>query len=122
MIANVGGLIMRVLVCGSRDWVDEKSITNELDKLPLDTVIIEGGARGADSIAQRYARSKGFQVETYKADWGKYNKAAGPIRNQQMLETGVDLVIAFQLNNSRGTKDMINRSKMVGVEAKIIKA
>ena len=112
---------MRVLICGSRDWTNEQAIHTELDRLYArygnDLVIIQGNAPGADTIAARYAALElGIKQEAYRADWHKHGKAAGPIRNQQMLDEGKPQgVVAFQLHNSRGTEDMIRRAKAIGL-------
>lgn len=59
----------------------------------------------------------GFEVAACPADWKKHGKAAGPIRNQSMLtEHKPDLVIAFPLGESKGTRDMIRKAKAAGIE------
>lgn len=78
-------------------------------------VVVHGGATGADAIANAWAfaqRAAGREVyvECYPAEWAKYGKAAGPIRNQKMLmETSPDLVLAFP--GGKGTADMVARAK-----------
>ncbi len=108
---------MRVIVCGGRDYTEETEIRKKLavlrDEHP-DAVIIHGGAPGADSWAGYVAGSLGLQVEVHSANWAKYGRAAGPIRNQEMLDSGVDLVIAFP--GGRGTKDMTDRAKRASVK------
>lgn len=108
---------MRVLFCGSRNWTDQVAILNALNELPADTVIIHGGARGADEMAGKMAEDiLGLEVEVYEADWERYGRAAGPIRNKQMLDEGKPgLVIAFLKPGSKGTKHMIKIAR----EAKI---
>lgn len=86
-------------------------------------VLIHGDAKGADRLSEKALRNtySKFPVERYPADWNKHGKAAGPIRNQQMLDEGKpDLVIAFLAQNSRGTKDMVSRAEKAGVEVKVI--
>ena len=93
----------------------------ELAKLPTDAVIIHGGCRGADKQADAIARLSGLKVREFPANW-TLGKKAGPIRNQQMLKEGKpNLVLAFHENieNSKGTKDMINRAKKDGVEVQV---
>jgi predicted polyphosphate/ATP-dependent NAD kinase len=75
---------------------------------------ISGNARGADQLGEQWAKNHGFPVEVYPADWETHGRAAGVIRNQQMLETGVDLLIAFP--GGRGTADMVRRARKAGVE------
>jgi len=82
--------------------------------LPHDIVIIEGGARGADAAALDFAVVNFTQHRQFKANWTKYRKAAGAIRNQKMIDEGKpDLVIAFPGNN--GTADMVAKAKAANI-------
>ena len=113
--------VLRVLVCGDREWTDLAPITRELKRC-RPAVVIHGGARGADTLAGTAARILKMQVEVFPADWERYGKAAGPMRNQQMLDEGKpDLVLAFHehLEKSKGTKDMIRRAEKAGVPFEI---
>lgn len=107
---------MRVLVTGDRNWDDAKIITEALQALPDDGclhIIIHGAARGADSIAADIAMRLGMTPAAFPAKWKEYGRAAGPIRNQQMLDEGQpELILAFHddLLNSKGTKDMVRRA------------
>jgi hypothetical protein len=79
-----------------------------------DVVIIHGAARGADLLADDYARERGLRVIRYPADWNTHKKAAGPIRNRLMLtESQPHVIIAFEGGN--GTADMIRQGKKAGV-------
>ena len=112
----------RVLVCGSRLWADRVAVARRLAQLPRDTVIIHGGARGADTIAGYTARAFDLTVEEYPADWKRNGKAAGPIRNQRMLTEGrPSIVIAFHEDPrlGRGTADMVRRAKAAGLPIEI---
>ena len=112
---------MRVLVCGSRQWTDYRVIERRLKALPPGTVIIEGGARGADKAARRIAEHIGLEVKSFPADWKKYGNAAGIIRNHQMLDEGKpDLVLAFPMPDSVGTQDMIRRAKKAGIPVEVV--
>ncbi len=107
---------MRVLVCGSRKWTDYAVIEWRMKALPPWSVIIEGEARGVDRAARQIAKHLGLEVKPFPADWDKYGKAAGPIRNQQMLDEGKpDLVLAYPMPDSVGTQDMIERAKKAGI-------
>ena len=111
---------MRILVCGDRDWTDKSIIYSILAGYADydDLVIIEGEARGADSIAGEWARDGGVDLMPFPAKWDEFGKAAGPIRNQQMLDEGKpELVVAFHnnLEESKGTKDMVERAVKAGV-------
>lgn len=110
----------RVLVCGGRYYSDRDHIWNTLCSLDVKrgpfAVVIHGCATGADSEAMIWAQTCGRKHAPFQADWNQHGKAAGPIRNQRMLDEGKpDLVIAFP--GGRGTADMIRRAKAAGVEA-----
>lgn len=84
-------------------------------------VIIEGGANGADFLGKVWAKWMLVPVEEFPADWNKHGKAAGPIRNKQMLDEGKpDLVIAFLAKDSRGTKNMIDQATKAGIPVKVV--
>jgi hypothetical protein len=108
----------RVLICGDRFWTDIGKIELEIFlRLEPGDIVIHGGARGADSIAAEISESYGLKVLPFLANWNKFGKAAGPIRNQQMLDDGnPDEVWAFHsdLANSKGTKDMVSRASKAG--------
>lgn len=113
---------MKVLVCGGREWNDTTIIRKRLYKLPCDTIIIEGGCRGADLLARNVALEIGLEVIEFPAAWNKYGKSAGFIRNFRMLETKPELIIAFHDNiaKSKGTKHTIAEAKKAGIEVEII--
>ncbi len=124
---------MNILICGSRDWDDFTTIKKYLEEvkntadnnLQKPITIIHGGCKGADSIAGYQAKQLGFQVRVFKADWNKYGKAAGPIRNKQMLDEGnPNLVVAFHnaLEESKGTLDMVSQAKKAGINVIVIKS
>ncbi len=94
--------------------------------LQEDVLIIDGGAAGADRIACDIANSMGASVGWWHvscpAQWTK-GKKAGPLRNQQMLdEFHPDLVLAFPIGESKGTRDMIRRAEKAGIECKIFES
>lgn len=108
----------KILICGDRYWNNFKIIDKVLANLPVDCMIIHGDCRGADKISGYLANKRGMAVFPYKADWYKHGKAAGPIRNQEMLDFfEPKMVIAFHSNivNSKGTKDMLNRAHKCGL-------
>lgn len=114
---------MKVLVCGDRNWVEYDKIRRRLELLPKeDTIIIHGAARGADTIAGIVGYQLNFKVKQFTAQWLKYGKAAGAIRNKEMLDQKPDLVIAFHsnLDQSKGTKNCINEAKRRGIPVEII--
>jgi hypothetical protein len=109
---------VKVLVCGGRDYSDTDQVVNTLDRLDAERlihIIIHGGARGADSEAAQWADLRQIQSWRFPADWKTHGKAAGPIRNQQMIDDGnPDLVVAFP--GGKGTEDMKARARAAGVE------
>jgi len=115
---------MRVLVCGDRNWSHKAIIQKILSSIKPD-VVIEGEARGADSMAREVAESLEIVVEKYPANWEKYGKSAGMVRNTQMLKEGKpDLVLAFHddIENSKGTKNMVAQARKAGIETVIIRS
>lgn len=108
---------MRVIVCGGRFFADQEMLYSLLDAThqasPI-SLLIEGGARGADALANQWARERKVKFHTEHAQWNKYKRSAGPIRNNEMLMMKPDLVIAFP--GDRGTADMIKQARNLGVE------
>ena len=111
---------MRVLICGSRDWKDYEAIERLVKALKKGTVIIQGECRGADLMAKKAGRKHGFKVLSYPARWkkhrnhaeSKYGNPAGRIRNTEMLDEGKpDIVYAFLLPQSIGTRDTIKKAR-----------
>ena len=107
----------KVLVCGGREFDDWCSHKRKLDQIHEEFgigQIIEGGAIGADFLARVWAKAHNVDFVEYQADWKTHGRAAGPIRNQQMLEEGKpDLVVAFP--GGRGTADMVRKAHDAGV-------
>lgn len=114
---------MRLLVFGSRTFSDKEFMFKVLDNFPewgpSPHVVIEGEAPGADSLGREWAEERRIQVVKYPADWAQHGRAAGPIRNRQMLVDGKpDYGIGFidkPLQDSRGTKNMHDQLVRAGV-------
>lgn len=113
---------MKVLVCGGRDFNDYDLVYRTMGEIDHNhwngavhiSEIVQGGAKGADALAERWAEEMGVPVIAFHADWKSGGRAAGPIRNSKMLEYGPDLVVAFP--GGRGTADMVGKAKRKGVE------
>lgn len=107
---------MKILVCGGRDYssadtwnILEHSVAPEFPSWPP-TMIIQGGAKGADEGAKEWAKGSGIKCLEFKADWKTHGKSAGPIRNRKMIEQGKpDFVLAFP--GGRGTANMIRQAR-----------
>lgn len=115
---------MKIMVTGSRHHDDVDLIWDALDETAefwSEITLMEGGALGADRIAREWAQSINLAVATYEADWVKHGRAAGPIRNQAMVDDRPDIVLAFPLDDSRGTYDAIRRARAAGIEVRIYK-
>ncbi len=114
--------MFRVIIAGGRDFNDydllEKTIDMLFVNISEEIVIICGMARGADSLGKRYAKRKGYQVSYFPAEWDKYGKAAGYIRNEQMAQNA-DALVAFWDGVSKGTKHMIETAKRYELKIRI---
>lgn len=113
-------------MCGSRDWTDDHPIEAVIEGIAYnwsDVHIIHGNARGADQLAREIAAVAEHDpiVESFPAHWHTYGRAAGPIRNQRMLDAGADLVVAFSdIPITKGTQDMVDRAKKAGVPVWVV--
>jgi hypothetical protein len=109
--------VTRLLVCGGRDYSDYWTVHEVLDgfhKATPVTCLIEGGALGADRFARVWAERNGVPVQTFNANWERYGKRAGPMRNWDMLMDGKpDRVIAFP--GTSGTANMVYQANVAGV-------
>ena len=116
----------RIIICGGRDFSDQVLFEQSLSKILCqykDIELISGHAKGADTFAEQYAIQHKVPISVFKPDWKKYGRAAGPIRNKEMLDYALvnnPVVIAFWDGNSKGTANMINQAKKAGAECHVI--
>ena len=116
--------IMRIVIAGSRGFTDYQIAKAYIDfclsniRRENEIVILSGGAKGADTLGEQYAKENGFEIERYLADWDTYGKSAGPRRNRIMAEV-CDCVICFWDGESRGTRSMIEYAKEYGKPIRI---
>ena len=102
---------MKVIIAGERTLENTDIVFPIIDASPFEiTEVVCGEARGVDTLGKRWALNKGVPVTSYPADWGKYGKGAGPIRNQQMADYADALIAIWFPSKSKGTKDMIKRA------------
>jgi hypothetical protein len=109
---------MRILVTGSREWDRPLPIAVALlvhSGAPEEATLISGCARGADQMAEEAALAFGWEVEHHPADWAKHGKRAGYIRNQEMVDSGADLCIAFTRGGSNGTSHCGTAAENAGI-------
>lgn len=113
---------MRVLVTGGREFSDAKVIHDLLSMVhketPL-TTLIHGNAKGVDRICGEWAEDNGIEVISCPANWKRHGRAAGMIRNQQMLKDHTpDLLVAFP--GGPGTANMIERARLAGIQIRYL--
>lgn len=114
---------MKVIIAGSRDFNDYNLLCERMDFYLRDqegVEIISGGARGADTLAIKYANERGIPVHVMNADWDKYGKSAGYKRNEQMAEAA-DALVAYWDGQSRGTSHMIDIAKKHGLKVRVVR-
>lgn len=117
---------MRVIVCGGRSFQDKEFCFKKLDELigSLENVeIVSGNAKGADAFGEEYALKNSLKLSVFKANWKKYGKAAGPIRNREMYHYALEdnaMIIAFWDGISKGTKNMIDIASKDGADVKVV--
>jgi len=116
----------KVIVAGGRDFKNYNLLEKKLDVLLSNKVsdhtivIVSGGANGADKLGERYAKKRNYKVDKFPADWDKYGKRAGYLRNEEMAKHG-DVLVAFWDGVSRGTGHMINIMKRLNKPVKIVR-
>lgn len=111
----------RILITGSRHHTDRELIEGAIERAvdglrSTEVTIIAGGAPGADSIAEQYARREQFNLEVHLADWHKHGRSAGPKRNRAMVESGADVVLGFPIGPSIGTRGCMKMAREAGIE------
>jgi len=114
---------IRITIGGYRKYNDYDVFCKNVDAYISETgadeiTILSGHCSGVDMMAERYAAEKGYCLEVYPAEWRKYGKAAGPIRNRRMVEKS-DMVIAFWNGSSKGTRNLIKCAEMLKKPVKI---
>lgn len=115
----------KVIIAGSRSFADYEKLKSVCDSILPNQYseprisILSGTSSGSDSLGERYANERGYALNRYPADWKQYGKAAGPIRNRQMVEDA-DAAIVFWDGKSKGTKNLIEQANKRGLIVKII--
>lgn len=115
----------RVIIAGTRTFNNYELLQSTLDWLLKEKkdahsiVIISGKARGADSLGERYAKENGYLIDDKPAEWDKYGKAAGYIRNEEMAKVA-EACVVFWDGKSRGSKHMIDLAKKYNLKLKVV--
>lgn len=117
-----------ILIVGSRTFSDYDMLARKCDHLlnnHKNVCVVSGGARGADSLAERYAKERGYELKVFPADWNKFGKSAGYKRNRQMHEFIAQQehrgCVAFWDGQSRGTAHNFELAKEFNTQLRIIK-
>ena len=102
--------MFRVIIAGGRDFDDYRLLSETMDSLlrniTEEIIVVCGKTRGADTLGEKYAKERGYRVDYYPADWKRFGKRAGYLRNEQMAQNA-DALVAFWDGESRGTNLMI---------------
>lgn len=121
----------RIIIAGSRQFNDYEKMLKTLDEFGVHLInsidpieIISGHASGADTLGERFAKAYNYPLKIFPAEWNKYGRAAGPIRNEQMAKYAAEadrgMLIAFPIGESRGTNNMIKLAKQYGLEVDVV--
>jgi len=114
---------MKIIIAGSRNFNDYNLLKSSCDNLLTQFTnieIVSGTARGADKLGERYAREKGYSIKEFPANWDKFGKSAGYIRNDEMAQYA-DMLIAFWDGTSKGTKHMIDLANKRSLKVEIVR-
>ena len=117
----------RIIICGERHFNDYEAMKEKVDRVlaslgveKSQIEIVSGHCVGADQLGEQYAEDHQVKCSVFPAEWKKYGRSAGPIRNTQMIqyasESDRPVVIAFVSPRSRGTKDTVQKAKRAGME------
>lgn len=103
---------MKVIIAGGRSIEPERALRLVEDAIEASglmdeiTEVVHGGAKGIDSAANLWAVMNRLPVKVFVANWEKFGRAAGPLRNQEMASYA-DALIAILVDSGAGTKNMI---------------
>ena len=124
---------MRILITGSRDWNSIADVFRLIETMiqiynPPEVTIVHGAApAGADHMAHQWVEVASeimpytINEEAHPASWKEFGKAAGPIRNREMVDLGADLCLAFIRNNSKGATMTAKFAEEAGIKLYIVK-
>lgn len=114
---------MRLAIVGSRSFTDTSFAFDILDRLRASTpvdLVVSGGAAGADTIAELWARARSITARVFKPDWTRHGRKAGFLRNIAIV-TNADKLIAFWDGASRGTLHSINLARLRNIPVQVIR-
>lgn len=114
---------MKVIVAGSRDFNNYALLNYKLSTIlsnQIDVEIVSGTANGADWLGEKYAEANNLKLTLFPADWDKYGKRAGYLRNKQMAEYA-DALVCFWDGKSKGSKLMIELATELGLKVRVVR-
>ncbi len=109
---------MKVAVIGSRSFTDYDLVISILDEFDI-SAVVSGGAKGADSLGEKYAIDNFIDTLIFKPDWKRYGRGAGFVRNKEIINN-CDIVVAFWDGKSKGTKNSIDLARKQNKTVRII--
>jgi predicted Rossmann fold nucleotide-binding protein DprA/Smf involved in DNA uptake len=110
----------KLAIVGSRNFDDYAMLNEKLTPYKnIVELVVSGGAKGADSLGEKWAKENNIPVKIFHPDWKKYGRAAGPIRNKEIINNA-DVVIAFWDGKSSGTKSSIELAKKAGKKVEVV--
>lgn len=118
-------MIYKVIIAGSRNFNDYNLLREKMDfylsnRFGVQSIqIVSGTARGADRLGERYANERNLDIKRFPANWELHGRAAGYIRNKQMIEYA-DACVVFWDGSSRGTESTINLAKQYNLPLRIV--
>lgn len=113
---------MKLAIVGSRNFQDYETMCRFIsEKFDLSDIeaVVSGGAKGADTLAERFAKDNNLKMIVKPAEWSKYGRAAGPMRNKLIVEEA-DAVVAFPTETSTGTYNAIKLTKKAGKRLEVL--
>jgi len=111
---------MKTAVIGSRTFIDYEKLVSCLEKIHDISEIITGGAKGADTLAEKYAKQKGLKLNIFKPDYARHGKLAAPLMRNYLIIDNSDLIVVFWDGKSKGTKHAISYARKKRKEVKIV--
>lgn len=109
---------MKTIIAGSRSFSDYELLRSVCDEYEIGEVV-SGTAKGADLLGEKYAKEQDIPIKQFPADWNRYGKRAGFLRNVEMAEYG-ERLIAFWDGESKGTKMMIDEARKRKLEVRVV--
>jgi len=110
---------LRTIIAGSRSIESYIELLKAISKIDFKiTVVISGGAHGADKLGEKYAKRHGIPLEIYEANWDRYGKGAGHIRNSLMADKAEALICLWD-GKSNGSANMIKKARVNNLITKV---